>query len=150
MFFPLCVPPRCSEGFCHLPEHFFMGNFLLLQILHIHWARPHRFLPVLVWLVGERRGESASERNARNINNFINKTTKLFFNICSHLQGGNKQTNRESHWGDVVGVREHSKLEEMVWTDLGRVPFLHPTSTMGCPRPTPAPVSRVRWSRAWC
>lgn len=74
--------------------------------------------------MGERRGVSASERNARNINNFINKTTKLFFNICSHLQGANKQTDRKTHWGDMAGVCDCSKLAPVAWAGLGRVPFL--------------------------
>lgn len=148
VFFPVCVPLHHSEGFCHLPEHFLVGNFSPLQILPIHCARPHRFLPVLVWLMGERRAASTSERNARNRNNFINKTTKLFFNICSHLQGENKQTNRKTHWGVVVGVREQRELAQVVWAGLGRVPFLHPSSTVGCPQPTPAPMSRARWCRA--
>jgi len=133
VFFPVCVPPHCQEGFCHLPERFVVGNFSPLQILCIHCARPHQFLPGLVWFMGERRGAGTSERNARNINNFINKTTKLFFNICSHLQGGNKQTSRKTHWGDEVGVREHRELAQTLQAGLGRVPFLHPTSTMGCP-----------------
>lgn len=138
--FPFCVPPHCPEWFCHLLEHFLVGNFSPLQIPSIFCVRPHQLLPVFVWLMGERRGESASERNMRNINNFINKTTKLFFNICSHLQGANKQTNRKTHWGDVVGVCDCRETTLMVWAGLGRVPFLWPapfpvkpgTKEVGC------------------
>lgn len=117
--------------------------------------------------MGERRGASTSERNARNINNFINKTTKLFFNIGSHLQGANKQTNRKTHWGDVVGVGERSELAQTIRAGLGRVPFLHPTSTEGCAEPgatavgchacpaavpatTPAASGLGRWWRGGC
>lgn len=95
--FPFFVPPHCPEWFCHLLEHFLVGNFSPLQIPSIFCVRPHWFPPVLVWLMGKRRGVRASERNARNTNNFINKTTKLFFNICSHLQGANKQTNKQKN-----------------------------------------------------
>lgn len=97
--FPFFVPPHFPEWFCHLLEHFLVGNFSPLQIPNIFCVRPHQLLPVLLWLMGEKRGLSASERNARNINNFIIKTTKLFFNICSHLQGANKQTNRKNPLG---------------------------------------------------
>lgn len=115
--------------------------------------------------MGERRGASASERNARNINNFINKTTKLFFNICSHLQGANKQTNRKTHWGDVVGVCGRSKSAPVVWAGLGRVPFLWPapflvksdTKEVGChqhpagvPGTMPAGSGLGQWWRGGC
>lgn len=92
----LCPPPRCSRGFCHLLEHFLMGSFSPLQIIHIVYVRPHRLLPVLMWLMGDRRGASTSERNARNRNNFINETTKLFVEYM-HPFTRSKQTNKKTH-----------------------------------------------------
>lgn len=71
-------------------SHHFRFSTFSVQNLTNFW--------VFVWLMDERRGASTSERNARNINNFINKTTKLFFfNICSCLQGGNKQVGKNTN-----------------------------------------------------
>lgn len=139
VYFSVCVPAFCSEWFHHLLEHFVVGNFPPLQILPLFCARPHQFL--FMWFMGERKGASTSERNARNINSFINNTTKtfFFFNTCRRLQGGNKQTNnkKKNPLGFVLAcVKEHSETAQTTWAGSCRVSLLH-ISTMGCPRPMP-------------
>lgn len=101
VYFSVCVPAFCSEWFHHLLEHFVVGNFPPLQILPLFCARPHQFL--FMWFMGERKGASTSERNARNINSFINNTTKTFFFLIHadvYKEEINKQIiKKKTHWG---------------------------------------------------
>lgn len=110
-----------------------------------------------MWLMDERRGASTSERNTRNINNFINKTTKLFFfNICSRLQGGNKQIEKKNN-KQTVGfvtacVRERNEMAQTVRAGL-QSPFPPEVPSGVSPvnvTPVMSPVNETLSGVSWC